>query len=236
MDGGTATPARRPLAETVPSLVDAAQDFVREQILAGEYPPGHRLKEHDLAQETGISRIPIREALRALSAEGFVTLVPRRGAIVTELNSTIVEEIFEIRLVLEPFVTGLAAERATEEQLEQLLSNVELADTAMRDGVDAVAHEAKIRFHEIMIGAGQNRALARMVQPVKNLQDWVLRLSDHEALSNEEHREIAEAVAARDAERAVELARKHVLAAKKVAMETVERRHRRELPGEPDGK
>src|SRR5438094_10243702 len=86
-------------------------DRIRERILAGEYGPGERLAEERLSEELGISRMPVREALRALAAEGIVTLNPRRGASVTEFSKEHAQELIEVRATLEALNAKLAAKR-----------------------------------------------------------------------------------------------------------------------------
>ena len=99
-----------------PSLVDAVQDYIRDKIVSGELQPGQRLVERELAEATGASRIPVREAIRGLASERFVTLVPRRGAVVTALVPEDLDEIFEVREALEVQECVLAAQKATPEE------------------------------------------------------------------------------------------------------------------------
>ena len=103
----------RPLREVV-------SEALREAIIDGALKPGERLMEIQLADELGVSRTPIREAIRRLELEGFLIMVPRRGTYVADLSIKDINEVFEIRTALDVLAAGLAAERITEEELEKL--------------------------------------------------------------------------------------------------------------------
>lgn len=208
----------RQLVASVPSLVDVALDYIRTRIATGEYEPGHRLKERELSEETGISRIPIREAIRALASEGFVTLVPRRGAIVTELQPDLLDEIFEVREALEVQECVLAARRATRAEIATLRASVEAAEEAARAGNAEAINAANARFHEILVDASHNDTLAQVLRPLKNRLNWILRQNDDVTLVCKEHRDILEAIAAGDVDRAREVATSHVRTSKQLAL------------------
>lgn len=208
----------RQLVDSVPSLVDVALDYIRTRIATGEYAPGHRLKERELSDETGISRIPIREAIRALASEGFVTLVPRRGAIVTELQPDLLDEIFEVREALEVQECVLAARRATQEEVATMRASVEAAEEAARVGDAEGINAANARFHEILVDASHNDTLAQVLRPRKNRLNWILRQNDDVTLVCREHRDILEAIASGDVERAREVATSHVRTSKQLAL------------------
>src|SRR5512141_423330 len=95
-------------------------DSIRERILAGEFEPGERLAEERLSEELGVSRMPVREALRALAAEGIVTIEPRRGASVTSYTPQQVQELVEVRATLESLNAKLAARRKDPAQIAEL--------------------------------------------------------------------------------------------------------------------
>lgn len=206
------------LVDSVPSLVDVALDHIRTRIATGDFPPGHRLKERDLSDETGISRIPIREAIRALASEGFVTLVPRRGAVVTELQPEILDEIFEVREALEVQECALAAKRASREEVERLRETVEAAELAARIGDAEAVNAANARFHEILVDASHNDTLAGVLRPLKNRLNWILRQNDDVNLVCQEHRDILEAIADGDVDRARAVATSHVQTSKQLAL------------------
>ncbi|HSO68427.1 MAG TPA: GntR family transcriptional regulator [Arachnia sp.] len=208
----------RQLVDSVPSLVDVAQDYIRTRIASGDFPPGHRLKERDLSDETGISRIPIREAIRSLASEGFVTLVPRRGAVVTELQPEILDEIFEVREALEVQECALAAKRASREEIDLMRASVEAAELAARSGDAEAVNAANARFHEILVDASHNDTLAGVLRPLKNRLNWILRQNDDVTLVCKEHRDILEAIASGDVDRARAVATSHVATSKQLAL------------------
>ncbi|MGO1383319.1 MAG: GntR family transcriptional regulator [Arachnia sp.] len=203
------------------SLVDVSKDFIRAKITTGEFLPGFRLKERELSAALGISRIPIREAVRDLSTEGFVTLSPRRGAVVTELKPEDLDDIFEVRMALEVTECVLAARRASESDIERMRACVVAANKAMaagdRDAVDAANGE----FHDVLVEMGHNPVLAQVLEPLRNRLQWLLRQNQDVTAICREHHEIAEAIAARDVERARELAHLHVETSRRVASEVL---------------
>lgn len=206
------------LQANVPSLVDVAQDYIRSRIADGDFPPGYRLKERDLSEETGISRIPIREAIRALATEGFVTIVPRRGAMVSALEPEMLDEIFEVREALEVQECILAARRASPSEVARLRAAVEAAEAAARAGDAHGVDSANASFHEILVEASHNHTLAGVLGPLKNRLNWILRQNDDVSLICREHRDILDAIAAGDPERAREVASQHVRSSKELAL------------------
>src|ERR1700759_1300273 len=96
---------------------EKAYRTVRERILRGDYPPALRITEQEIADSTGVSRTPVREALRRLQAEGFVTVIANQGAIVTEWTDNDTNDVFDLRAVLEPYGAARAAQRATAQNI-----------------------------------------------------------------------------------------------------------------------
>lgn len=200
------------------SLADRAQDFIRHRITSGALVPGDRIKEREVSEETGISRIPIREALRGLATEGFITLSPKRGAIVTTLEPKDLEEIFEVREALERQVCVLASRKGSRLEIEQMLETVEEADTALEHGDLAAVGIANLRFHDILVAMSHNEVLTRLLEPLQNRLHWLLRQNDDPSELCAEHRALAEAIASGDERRAEELALAHVRTSKRVAV------------------
>ena len=203
------------------SLVDVSKDYIRSKITAGDYPPGFRLKERELSTELGISRIPIREAVRDLSTEGFVTLHARRGAVVTELKREDLDDIFEVRLALEVTECVLAARRATDEEIARMRACVAAADEAVERGDRGAVDVANGEFHDVLVEMGHNPVLRQVLEPLRNRLQWLLRQNEDVTAICREHREIAEAIAARDVERARELAHVHVETSRRVASDVL---------------
>lgn len=215
----TTSPEKGRLADAVPSLVDIVQDYVRERITSGILVPGDRLKERDLAEETGISRVPIRDALRILAFEGFVTLNPRRGAVVASLEPEDLDEIYEVREALEAQEAALAALRATPDEIALMMSYVDEASRAWADGDRRTADQANVAFHALLVQMTHNDVLAKTLEPLQNRLNWLLRQNTDPGELCFEHRGMAEAIAAGDAETARRLALRHVATSKKVALQ-----------------
>ncbi|WP_158600457.1 GntR family transcriptional regulator [Tessaracoccus antarcticus] len=203
------------------SLVDVSKDYIRARITAGEFPPGFRLKERELSAELGISRIPIREAVRDLSTEGFVTLLPRRGAVVSELVPEDLDDIFEVRMALEVTECGLAAQRASGEEISRMLGHVSAANDAVARGDRDAVNAANGDFHDVLVEMGHNPVLAQVLEPLRNRIQWLLRQNRDVGAICREHEEIAEAIADRDVERARRLAAVHVETSRRVATEVL---------------
>ena len=203
------------------SLVDVSKDYIRSKITTGEFLPGFRLKERELSAELGISRIPIREAVRDLSTEGFVTLSPRRGAVVTELKPEDLDDIFEVRMALEVMECVLAARRASDADIERMRTCVVAANNAMAAGDRGAVDAANGEFHDVLVEMGHNPVLAQVLEPLRNRLQWLLRQNKDVTAICREHDEIAEAIAARDVERARKLAHLHVETSRRVASDVL---------------
>src|SRR5512143_316988 len=137
--------------------VDRAYAVLRARITSGEYAAGDRLREEELAGTLGVSRTPVREALRRLGMEGFVVLVPHRGAHVVSWSHGDLEEIFGLRAVLEGYAARLAAQRATDEQVAALAT-----DPPDPERVEAL----NTQFHERLVVADGNQRLCAVLGPL----------------------------------------------------------------------
>ncbi|MBE0466974.1 MAG: GntR family transcriptional regulator [Candidatus Desulforudis sp.] len=189
-------------------------ESLREAIIQGRLRPGERLMELQLAEELGVSRTPVREAIRKLELEGFVVMVPRKGAYVAGITDKDITEVFEVRAALEALAAGLACERITDEELERLeRSVVQIAEFTERPDLNALVHE-DAEFHEIIYRASRNK---RLSQILTNLQEQIQRFRlttlsrpgrTRQAL--EEHNQIVEAISERRVELAQRLAWEHI--------------------------
>ncbi len=199
--------AYRPLREVV-------SETLRQAIKDGVLKPGERLMEIQLAEELGVSRTPIREAIRKLELEGFVVMIPRRGTYVADISLKDIAQVFEIRSALEGLAASLAAERITPDELEYLERVlVEINEYIDNDEFDKIV-DADIRFHEALYQASRN---TRLVEILNNLREQMLRfrsISMHYpgrlAETSEEHRLILEMIAQHNSAQAMKLARKHM--------------------------
>jgi DNA-binding GntR family transcriptional regulator len=193
-------------------LRERVADALREAITSGELAPGHRLREERLADQHGVSRVPVREALRQLAAEGFVEIRPNRGAVVAQLTAREAEGLLEVREVLEVLVAGQAAERRTAAQLGVLRAVLDEARGALAAGRARDLVRLNGRFHGVLAEASGNPVAARLVAELRSRIDWVYA-ADVDAQAGDswaEHAAIVEALADRDAVRAEALVRAHL--------------------------
>ena len=153
-------------------LRDVVFNTLRQAILRGELQPGERLMEIQLAQRLGVSRTPVREAIRKLELEGLVLMIPRRGAEVAEITRQDLEDVLEVRAALEELAVKDACEHITDEQLQDLKKAANEFKRSL-EGTDLVAcAEADIHFHEIIYAATNNK---RLVQMLNNLREQMYR-------------------------------------------------------------
>ncbi|MFI6938309.1 GntR family transcriptional regulator [Streptomyces sp. NPDC050418] len=195
------------------SLRDLAYDAVRRRILDGELPPGARLVERDLAAELEVSRIPLREALRRLEADGLVLLVPHRGALVAPFTPADVRDLFDVRESLESLAARLAAERADSDGLARLAERLQSARSAIAAGDRGSIATANAGFHTDIVELADNPLLSNMMRPLEARTHWLFRLTAQRDPAQQcaEHEEMYEAIAAGDKERAAALAHAHVV-------------------------
>lgn len=195
-------------------LRDVVFETLRKAILEGVFPSGERLMEEDLAEELGVSRTPVREAIRRLEQEGFVVIIPRKGAYVSEISFKDVHEVFEIRAALEALACGLAAERATPDEIEQM-EQLLLKESAYLNNEDlSLTVEADVGLHELFYAASRNE---RLINALMNLKDQIYRLRStsmgqpgRKKKSLEEHKAIVEAIGQRNVYLAQKLGQEHI--------------------------
>lgn len=155
----------RPLREIV-------YEELKMQILTGKIVPGTRMMEVELADDMGVSRTPIREAIRKLEKEGLVTIEPRRGAYASQISTKDMVDILEVRQDMEGLAAFFAASRMSEEQMSELKKASEAYNKAVLNGntVDMIAYDTK--FHRIIVESCNNKILVQMIE---QLQELVLR-------------------------------------------------------------
>ena len=187
-------------------LRDVVFNTLRKAILKGELKPGERLMEIALAEKLGVSRTPVREAMRKLELEGLVVMIPRRGAQVANITEKDLNDVLEVRIALENLSIENACARMTEEQLGDLWK-------AAKNFEDTMA-EADVAFHEVIYKSSDNR---RLNQVLNNLREQIYRyrveyLKDEETrnLLVKEHEEIYEAIKNRDLKKAKEISYQHI--------------------------
>ncbi|MDD2431968.1 MAG: GntR family transcriptional regulator [Firmicutes bacterium] len=200
-------------------------EAIREAIIDGTLRPGERLMEVVLAEELGVSRTPVREAIRKLELEKLVIMVPRKGAYVADVTKRDVAEVFEIRRALEGLAAQLASNRVTEEQLEKLERYlVKIADAIDKGDIEQTI-SIDVAFHDVLYQASGNERLEDMIS---NLREHIQRYRStslaypgrmKQALI--EHRKVVEAIANRDADLAKKLAEQHIVNAENSLMEAI---------------
>jgi DNA-binding GntR family transcriptional regulator len=192
-------------------------DAIRDGILHGNYVEGEPLRQDALAEELGVSRIPIREALRQLETEGLVTFNPHRGAIVSSLSLGEIEEVFDLRATIEPDLLRRAMPRLTIHQLDQADDVLDRYAVALRTGDVSKWGELNWQFHASLYAPADRPITMSIVQRLHQQSDRYLRmqlaLTHGETRANEEHRAIADAARARDTKRACQLVRDHIAGA-----------------------
>jgi DNA-binding GntR family transcriptional regulator len=202
---------------------DYAYGQVRAMITSGEFAPGARLKEAELAERLDISRTPVREALKRLIAEHLVSRDDRGGVAVHVPTPREVDDIYLIREVLEGLAARLAAQRISDAELARLAATVEAIDTAASDGRTDEVVAANVVFHDLLNEATGNERLVKLGQ---ELRDSILLFSreafariDRAEHTAQEHAEILSALREHDADRAEMAARAHVRRARQSTTE-----------------
>jgi DNA-binding GntR family transcriptional regulator len=198
--------ARRPLR-------DEAYLVLRRAILSGQFKPGERLIERELAQKIGLSRSPVREAFRRLEQEHLVA-VTRQGVVVQSLDPTEVEELYQVRQHLEVLVARLAARNFKAEHRTRLQEILDRMSAALEvDDQRRVASES-VRFHRALAEIAGNRRLARLVnvvgEEIQRFRSLNIQQSTRTASAVREHRKILTALAGRDESRAARLMAEHI--------------------------
>ncbi len=188
---------------------------LRNRILEGSIEPGESLIETKLADELGVSRTPIREAFRKLELEGLVFSTPNKGVVVKGISDQDTEDIFAIRMHLEPLAARWAAKRITDEEMLALEENVQLMDFYIRRGDLKQASKKNTDFHGIIFDAAKSKPLKQILN---SLQEYVhlarlasLRNPGRPKKALAEHKEILAAIASGDEELAAEKMQLHVM-------------------------
>ena len=210
-------------------LRDVVFNTLRHAILRGELKPGERLMEIQLANKLGVSRTPIREAIRKLELEGLVLMIPRKGAEVAEITEKSLMDVLEVRGSLEELAVDLACDRITESQLEELKEAAGEFEEALRTGDLTEYAEADVHFHDIIYNATDNQ---RLVQLLYNLREqmyryrveYLKRQEVHQTLL-EEHSYIIECIENRNKECAKTAIRTHIENQANVVSDTIRVKH-----------
>lgn len=185
-------------------LRDIVFNTLRQAILRGELEPGERLMEIALANKLGVSRTPIREAIRKLELEGLVTMIPRKGAVVASISEKDMRDVLEVRVTLDELAVSLACKNFTDEAVKDLKAAQDRFENAI------IAHDimkivdADVAFHDVIYNYTNN---ARLIQMINNLRETMYRYRleyikdarNHSILINE-HNDIIDGLVRRDVE------------------------------------
>ncbi|MFD8976390.1 GntR family transcriptional regulator [Streptomyces sp. NPDC059593] len=215
-------PAAPPAGDTPRSLRERVYEELRERIIEAEFPAGTRLVEREIAEELRVSRVPVREAMQRLETEGFLSVRPRRGSVVTEFGPEDAEHLFDVRENLEGLAARLAARHAGGAQelraLEELLAR---ARAAAESGRLREAVSLNADFHRAVVGLSGNPLLVELMAPLDSRLRRLFRLtsaaSDGEPMCGA-HERLYEAIRDRDEAGAESLARAHVAATRASAL------------------
>ena len=195
-------------------LRDVVFNTLRQAILTGELKPGERLMEIHLANKLGVSRTPIREAIRKLELEGLVTMIPRRGAEVAQITEKSMSDVLEVRRAVDALCVELACERISEEELEALKAACDSFEQAVNSGDVKKIAQADVALHDIIVKATGNQRLVQLVNTLSEQMyryrfEYIKDVSQHKSLV-EEHRVIYESILKKDKETASEAAKLHI--------------------------
>ncbi|MCI8464244.1 MAG: GntR family transcriptional regulator [Lachnospiraceae bacterium] len=200
-----------------PSLKQLAYDNLKQRIISGELKPGYRLREEDLSAEMSISRAPIREALNMLERDGFTTIVPRKGALVSEVLKEDIRYIWEMRALLEPYAARLSTDQIPEEKIGEVKKKLQ----KVFDHPDDLAQyvNSDLEVHQMLVDYLQNRFLKSTLENMKahSLRiRWAAEYDNEETQTSiveaatQEHMEIVHALEKRDEALVYQVVKRHL--------------------------
>ena len=196
-------------------LRDVVFNTLRDAILKGELEPGERLMEIQLAERLGVSRTPIREAIRKLELEGLVLMIPRKGAEVAEITEKNMRDVLEVRKALEELAVQLACEKITQEELEELEKAGENFKKVLKRSKDITeVAEADVRFHDVIYMATDNQKLIHLLNKLREQMyryrvEYLKNPDVHEQLI-QEHEEIVYHIKRREKVEATAVTCQHI--------------------------
>ena len=227
----TTAPPRKVLPIPRQTLTGMTVDALRERILHGEYPEGEPLRQDAIAEELGVSRIPVREALRQLEAEGLVSFSPHRGAVVSTMSLQEIAELFELRADIESDLMRRAIPRMTNEDRNRAREILAAYEVALRTGEVAKWGELNWQFHSTLYAPAGRAFTMSIISKLHQQSDRYMRmqlaLTHGETRARDEHRAIANAARKGDTKLAAKLMREHILGAGRALLQFLEE-HRSE--------
>ncbi|MET9954843.1 GntR family transcriptional regulator [Streptomyces sp. NPDC006339] len=215
---GTREADPAPPAPTGGWLRDRVCEGLRDRIITGRLKPGDRLVERDVAEDFGVSRVPVREAIRILIGEGFLQAVSQRRIVVREMSRQDVENLFDMREALEVLAVRRAAERRTPAELSTLARLLDEARAATDAGGPERLSRANAAFHAQIVRMSRNELLVTSLESLEGRLRWLFQQVDDPEPLWQEHRLLYEAIGAGDADAAAGLALHHVRYYRAVAL------------------
>ena len=206
----------RPLREIV-------YEELKRQILVGEIAPGTRMMEVELAEDMGVSRTPVREAIRKLEKEGLVTIEPRRGAYASDISIKDMVDVLEVRQMLEGTAASMAAQKVTEEEkLDFVEANSAYKNAVKKGNIEEIIRYDEL-FHQLIVSYSGNKTLNQLLSQVQELalRFRYIYYDDFSRYENMpvEHEEIEEAIISGDTQKAKVVAEEHVERLKKFVID-----------------
>jgi len=192
------------------SLRDEVTDALRARIASGDLAPGTRVVERQVAEQLGVSRVPVREALRVLEREGFVEERATRGMVVRRLDDDDIAMLFAVRESLETLLSQRLVTVLDDSGFAALEEVIRLAETHHRAGRTAGAIAANAEFHALLVDLADSRVLTSVIEPIAGRLAWLLNQHSEPTAMIAEHRDILDALRSRDADRAAESFRAHL--------------------------
>ncbi|RMG58718.1 MAG: GntR family transcriptional regulator [Deltaproteobacteria bacterium] len=208
------------------TLRERIVDTIREAIINGILKPGTKISEPELAERFGISRTPIREALRQLESEGFITVIPRKGAVVSKLSRKDVEEFYELKSILEGYAARKAVEKITDEDISHMENVNRQLEKLTQKGDLRKAYELHNEFHDAFVRICGNEKLYRIIQNlVRQFQRFRMILSVPGKIegSIEQHWQIIDAFKKRDPDLVEKLVRENALYGQNLLLQEFEK-------------
>ena len=207
------------------TLREKILETIRDAILKGNLKPGEKVAEPELAERFGISRTPIREAFRQLESEGYLTVIPRKGAVVAALSERDVQEFYAIKSILEGYAASLAARNLTDKEIERLATVNRKLRSLAEEGDVRSFYRVHNEFHEIFLKAADNNKLNEMIHQLgmkfNRLRMASLSVKGRMVISVDEHEKLLDAFRRKDADLAENLVKKTALIGSKVLLESM---------------
>ncbi len=212
---------------TKPILRDEVYLSIKEAILTGEIPPGERLSIGRLLQEIGFSPTPIREALLKLEQEGFVSRLPKGGFIVSRFTQKDIEEIFDIRSLLEGHAVGLAMKHLQREDILWLEKNIKVSEENILKEKPGRVSTLNTEFHDYLNQLSKNDKLLFLIKGLRDqifqYRSAILRVPEKAQISIDHHKRMLEAIKKKNVELLKKLAQEHIQVGKEVILAEIEK-------------